>query len=221
MPLGGNGFAELAGFMRGLKKLPDASREIAIQLAPKTAELVGDTMAAQTSPTGEAWQPTKSGAPAFGGSSALGFVLSRLSGKASVRTTVLYPLHFHQDGTHKVGRKRGRAIARGITSAYAGNVLRQMGLAGSAPRRRKDESDGAYQARVEKFAVAKSTRKDAITQAKRHARSAVDEARTAGGWHDPPRPMIPDEGDPIPSRWEEVIRKTAAAVMLKYGATER
>lgn len=172
-------FAELAGFMRGLKKMNGASREIAIALAPKTSALVGETMQAQQGPNGEAWPPTKSGAPAFGGANALGYVLSRLSGKNSVRTTVLYPLHFHQDGTHAQGRKYQRKL----------------------------------RAKLRKEGYTKQGIKGAI--------AAVDTARKAGGWHDPPRPLIPDEGQAIPPRWEDVIRATARDVMLKYGAEER
>jgi hypothetical protein len=179
MPLGGNGFAELAGFLRGLKKLTDASREIAVALAPKTSELVGETMAAQTSPTGEAWPATKDGSPAFGGSNALGYVLSRLSGKSSVRTTVLYPLHFHQDGTHAKGRKHQRKV------------------------RAKLRREGYSRAGI----------KGVVAQ--------LEAGRKAGAYHDPPRPLIPGEGDPIPARWDETIRKTASEVMLKYGAVAR
>lgn len=216
MPLTG-GTQALAGFLRGIRKLPDAAKEIARELSPKVSELVGESFAAQASPTGQSWPATKSGEPAFGGSNALGYVLSRVVGK-SVRTTVLYPLHFHQDGTHAVGRKRGREIARQITAGYVGSVLKQLGLKGSAPKRRKGESDEAYARRLEGYAAARTARSDAQKQAKRFASQAVEDARSAGGWHDPPRPMIPDEGDPIPASWMATIQATAAEVMARHGA---
>jgi hypothetical protein len=210
-------FSELSGFLKKLQKLPDASREIAVALAPKTAALVGETMAAQTGPNGEPWPATKSGSPAFGGSSALGYVLSRLSGKSTVRTTVLYPLHFHQDGTHKIGRKRGRKIA----SKYLGDVLKSLGFKGGMPRRRKGESDEAYAARVQKAQIARDNRARAVKELKSGAAAKVEEAREAGGWHDPPRPMIPDEGAAIPATWNDTIVETATEVMARYGAEAR
>lgn len=212
-------FSELSGFMRRLQKFGDTSRRIAVELAPKTSALVGESFTAQASPEGVGWPATKSGAPAFGGGDPLGYVLSRVVGKSSVRTTVLFPLHFHQDGTHRIGRKRGRAIASKIVGGYARSVLAQHGLKGAAPRQRKGESDAAFAARVERFARAKAVRKEAQFAAKKHATLAIAEARTAGGWHDPPRPMIPDEGDPIPSRWIETITETARPILAEIGAT--
>lgn len=214
------GFAALNGFFRAIRKLPDAAKEIARELSPKVSELVGESFSSQASPTGQTWPATKSGAPAFGGSDALGYVLSRVVG-LSVRTTVLYPLHFHQDGTHAVGRKRGREIARKITAGYVGSVLKQLGLKGSAPKRRKGESDEAYAHRLVAYSAARTARSDAQQQAKRHAAQAVEEAREAGGWHDPPRPMIPDEGDPIPASWMATIQATAAEVMARHGAESK
>lgn len=211
----------LGGYLKKLQKLPEATRDIAVKLAPKVASLVGETMSAQTSPAGAPWLPTKSGAPAFGGASSLGYVFSRVAGKSAVRTTVLYPLHFHQDGTRRIGRKRMRAIANSVIASYVGNVLKQQGLKMAAPRQRKGESDEAYARRVERFAVAKQTRKDARTMARRHGTEAAEAARTAGGWHDPPRPLIPDEGDPIPAKWIDAIRETAREVMVPLGAEER
>lgn len=219
MPLRGD-LTALGGFLKKLQKLPDASREIAVALGPVVGGLVEESFESQSSPVGAPWPATKSGEPAFGGSQGMGYVLSRLVGK-SIRTTVLYPLHFHQDGTKRVGRERGRAIASKITGGYVGAVLKQMGLAGGAPRRRKGESDEAYAARLERFTRAKQERRDAKAGAKRFADAAVSAAREAGGWHDPPRPIIPDEGDPIPVRWENPIREVARDVMAKYGATEK
>ncbi len=212
-------FDELSGFMRRLQKFNDTSRRIAVELAPKTAALVGESFTAQASPEGVSWPATKSGEPAFGGGDALGYVLSRVSGKSSIRTTVLFPLHFHQDGTHRIGRKRGRALASKIVGGYARAVLAQHGLKGSAPRQRKGESDEAFHRRVEAFARAKQVRQEAKLSARKHAASAIAEARVAGGWHDPPRPMIPDEGDPIPSRWVETITETARPILAEIGAT--
>lgn len=220
MPLRGD-LTALGGFLRKLQKLPGASQEIARELAPVVSGLVGESFESQSSPVGAPWPATQTGAPAFGGSEALGYTLTRLAGKNAIRTTVLYPLHFHQDGTKKIGKLRGRKIASKITGGYVGGVLRSLGLAGSAPRRRKNESDDAYAARLEKFAAAKRARTEAKGAAKRHAAAAVAEAREAGGVHDPARPMIPDEGDPIPIRWENPIRETARDVMARYGATER
>lgn len=220
MPLRGD-LKALGGFLKKLQKLPDASREIAVALGPVVGSLVEESFQSQASPNGGSWPATKSGAPAFGGSEGMGYVLSRLVGKLSIRTTVLYPLHFHQDGTHRIGRKRGRKIASKITSAYIGNVLKSLGMKGSAPKKRKGESDEAFAERVAKFQAVKQTRSDAKAGAKRRAAEAVEEARTAGGWHDPPRPMIPDEGDPIPVRWEMPIREAASDVMARFGATEK
>lgn len=217
MPLKGD-FSELSGFLKKLQKLPDASREIAIKFAPRTAALVGETMAAQESPYGDPWTPTKSGAPAFGGASALGYVLTRLVGKNAVRTTVLYPLHFHQDGTHKVGRKRGRVIARKVL----GGALKSLGLkAGGAPRQKKGESDEAYARRLTAFNAQKELRKRAERELKGSAQAAVDAAREAGGWHDPPRPLIPDDAQGIPALWNDAIQEIARDVMGALGAEER
>jgi hypothetical protein len=212
-------FSELSGFLRRLQKFSEKSREIAIRLAPEVSELVHESFEMQASPEGVAWPRTKSGAPAFEGKAPMGHVLSRVVGKSSIRTTVLFPLHFHQDGTHRIGRKRGRAIASKITGGYARSVLAQHGLKGAAPRQRKGESDAAFAARVERFARAKAVRKEAQLAAKKHAAAAIAEARTAGGWHDPPRPMIPGENDPIPARWVETITETARPILAEIGAT--
>lgn len=219
MPLKGD-LKALGGFLQKLQKLPQATQQIAVALAPVVGGLVEESFETQGAPNGASWPATKSGEPAFGGSQGMGYVLSRLVGKSRIRTTVLYPLHFHQDGTHKIGRKRGRKIASKVSAAYVGGVLKSLGLKGSAPKRRKNESDEAYAKRLASFQAAKQARSDAKSAAKRHASQAVEEARTAGGWHDPPRPMIPDEGDPIPVRWENPIRETARDVMAQLGATE-
>lgn len=219
MPLSGD-LQAIRGLSKKLEKLQTAPQAIARALSPRIAPLVTETFAAQAGPSGGAWPPTKSGAPAFVGSDASMRVLSRLTGKASVRTTVLFPLHFHQDGTHVVGRKRGRKIASKLTDSYVGAVLSQQGMKGSAPKRRKDESAEAFAHRLERYANVKATRSDARRAARGFAADAVAEARAAGGWHDPPRPMIPDEGDPIPGTWDAVIVKAARDVMATYGITE-
>lgn len=210
-------FGELAGFMKKLQKLPQATRDIAIKLAPKLSALVGETMAAQESPTGQEWPATKSGSPAFGGSSSLGYVLSRLVGKASIRTTVLYPLHFHQDGTRRVGRKRMRAIRQAIL----GGAGRKAAASIAVPRKRKDESEFAYQQRLAAIMARKAARAEAVKGAKMRADFAAEQARSASGWHDPPRPLIPDEGDAIPDRWNATIGDTAREVMKAAGAEEK
>lgn len=217
MPLKGD-LTALGGFAKKLQKLPEASAEIALALAPKVAGLVDETFAAQASPSGVSWTPTKSGEPAFAGGETAGRVLSRLVGKATVSTTLLYPLHFHQDGTHVVGRKRGAAIRRGF---IAGRVAVEMKRWAGAPRKRKNETEEQYQARLEYQDARKSARDDARSSAKKAANDAVAQARAAGGWHDPPRPMIPDEGDPIPDTWTAVILATAKPIMLRLGATAR
>ena len=202
-------FAALADFYTRLRKFSDVGRRVATELAPKVEGLVGEAFSSQSSPDGVAWPETKSGAPAFGGGDAGGRVLSRLVGKASVRTTVLYPLHFHQDGTHRVGRKRARAIRQ-----------KMLGAAGiRVPAKRKNESPFAYQNRLAALMARKAARAEAVKGAKLHADFAVAQAREAGGWHDPPRPMIPDEGDDIPNRWVQVITDTARPILAEVGAT--
>ena len=218
MPITGD-FAAYADFYGRLRKFSDVSRKIAVELAPKVEGLVGESFTAQQSPTGVSWPATKSGAPAFAGGDAGSRVLSRLVGKSSIRTTVLYPLHFHQDGTHVVGKKRGKKIASSIVGGYTRAVLSQHGLSGGKPRRRKDESEAAFALRVARFEAAKQTRQEARLSARKHASRAITEARAAGGWHDPPRPMIPDEGDPIPPRWVETITETARPILAEVGAT--
>lgn len=216
MPLVSDG-GSLREFERRLRKLPEAQKSMARQIAPVCEKLANSTIEEQRSPFGEPWVATKTGVPAFLGSTTAGRILSRVVSDREVRTTVLYPLHFHQDGTHVVGRKRGASIKRGILSAYSGAVLKQMGLSGSAPRKRKDESDAAYQARVAKWEHAKGIRKEARAQAKGHAAAAFEEARAAGGVHDPARPLIPDEGDPIPPTWDTEITARARVVLSWYG----
>lgn len=220
MPLTGD-FKALEAFEKRLGKLKDASRAIAERVSPKIATLVTSTFGAQSTPYGIGWIPTKSGAPAFGGGDAAGRVLVRLVGKNMIRTSVLYPLHFHNAGTHFIGRKRGAAISRRVTSGYVGAVLRQSGLRGGAPRQRKTESDEAYLQRLQAFAANKAVRAAAKGMAKKHAREAAEEARAAGGWHDPPRPMIPDDGDGIPRPWEDAIRVEARAVLADVCAQEK
>jgi hypothetical protein len=215
VPLRGD-LAALGGYLKKLQKLPQASQRIAVALAPEVAELVRDVFVAQTSPAGDPWVATKSGAPAFAGSSAMGRVLSRLSGKTAVTTTVLYPLHFHQDGTHRVGRKRGAAIRKGIVGAAV-----RLATAGiKVPRKQKGESEYAYQQRLAAAIARKNARAEAVKSVKNRVAFAIQEARTAGGWHDPPRPMIPDEGDPIPETWMTPIREIARDVMAELGAEE-
>lgn len=208
-------FQALAAFYGKLRKFSDTGRRIAQELAPKVEALVGQTFAEQAGPDHEPWPPTVSGAPAFGGGDAGGRVLSRLAGKSSVRTTVLYPLHFHQDGTHRVGRKRAAAIKRKITGQAA-----KLALAGiKLPRKRKDESEFAYQQRLAIAMARKAARKEAVAGVKHQVAFAIETARAAGGWHDPPRPMIPDEGDPVPDPWVKEITETARPILAEVGAT--
>jgi hypothetical protein len=213
MPLQGD-FAALADFYTRLRKFSETGRRIATELAPKVEGLVGQTFAAQAGPNGEAWPATKSGAPAFGGGDAGGRVLSRLAGKASVRTTVLYPLHFHQDGTHVVGKKRGAAIRRSIT----GNAGKLAAAGVKVPRKGKDESEFAYQQRLAAGMARRAARAEAVRAVRHQVAFAVLQARTAGGWHDPPRPMIPGEGDPVPDTWTTTIVETARPILAEIGA---
>jgi hypothetical protein len=53
------------------------------------------------------------------------------------------------------------------------------------------------------------------------ALAAFDAQRKAGAWHDPPRPMIPDDADGIPPVWERTIRDAAIEVMRGAGAEVR
>lgn len=211
MPLVGDVRA-LEAFEKRLRKLSKASQEVARALQPRTAKLVQDTVRSQASPEGAPWPATKSGAPAFGGGDASGRVLSRLAGKLTVITTVLHPLHFHQEGTHAVGRKRGAAVKRAVISGYASGVLRSMGLRASAPRQRKGESDEAYRGRMDHYATARAAKSEARKVARRHAEAAYQEARAAGGIHDPPRPMLPQEGS-TPAAWVQTIERTAREVL--------
>lgn len=131
----------LEAFGKRIRKLEGVPRVVAEKASPKISALVTASFGAQSSPYGAGWVPTKSGAPAFGGGNALGRVLVRLVGKATIRTSVLYPLHFHNAGTHTHGRKYqarmrkalraegyGRAGIKGIVKEYdvarrhAGNV---------------------------------------------------------------------------------------------------
>lgn len=221
MPLKSDASA-LKAFEAKLRKLPEASKAIARAIAPTVQELANKTIADQAGPNGEDWPATKSGAAAFAGSSTAGRILARVvkDGRA-VRVTVLYPLHFHQEGTHTIGRKRSSAIRRNVLNAYSGAVLKQMGLRAGAPRRRKDESDAAYQHRLERFEAAKQVRKDARSAAKKFATEAVDKAVAAGGIHDPKRPFIPEEDDALPVSWDKPIADKARVVMAWYGAEER
>lgn len=208
-------FAALADFYTRLRKFSETGKRIATELAPKVEGLVGQTFAEQAGPNHEAWPATKSGAPAFGGGDAGGRVLSRLSGKSSVSTTLLYPLHFHQDGTHVVGKKRGAAIRRGITGA-AGKLA--VGAI-KVPRKSKGESEFAYQQRLAAGMARRAARAEAVRAVRHQVAFAVLQARNASGWHDPPRPMIPGEGDPVPDPWVAVIVETARPILAEIGAT--
>lgn len=207
-------FSELASFLQKLQKLPEASQKIARALAPKVAALVEQTVVAQTSPTGEPWPATKSGAPAFGGATALGHVFSRLAGKSTVRTTVLYPLHFHQDGTMRVGRKGGAKIRRAIVGA----ATRLVSVGIKVPKKKKGESEFAFQQRLAAIMARNAARREAVKGVKNQVDFAIQQARAAGGFHDPPRPLIPAEDDPIPPKWEKTISATAREVMAPLGA---
>lgn len=219
MPLSGDAGA-LGFFEKRIRKLSSASQEVARALVPATAGLVREQIQAQQSPSGAPWIPTQSGAAAFVGSDAAGRVLSRLAGKLTVTTTVLFPLHFHQEGTHSIGRKRGAAVKRAVIGGYAANVLRSLGLRGAAPRRRKDESEEAYRGRMDRYATARAAKGEARKMARGHAQAAYEEARATGDMHDPARPMIPEEGS-TPAKWVETITVTARDVLQRLEAEER
>jgi hypothetical protein len=214
VPLTGD-LTALGGYLKKLQKLPEASREIAVALAPKVAGLVEETFSNQASPVGAPWPATKSGAAAFGGSAGLGYVFSRLRG-LSVVTSVLFPLHFHQDGTRTIGKKRMRAIRSKILGAAGKSAAKAIRV----PKKAKGESDFAFQQRLAAMMARKAARKEAVEQHKKRADFAAEEAREASGYHDPPRPMLPEENDAPPDRWESTIRETAQSIMAKYGATE-
>lgn len=208
-------FAALADFYGRLRKFSDTGRRVAQELAPKLEALVGRTFAEQAGPDHEPWPPTVSGAPAFGGGDAGGRVLSRLVGKSSVSTIVLYPLHFHQDGTHRVGRKSAAKIRKAITG-QAG----RLAVAGiKVPRKSKNESEFAYQQRLAIAMARKAARAEAVKGVRHQVAFAIETARAAGGWHDPPRPMIPDEGDPVPDPWVKEIVDTVRPILAEVGGT--
>ena len=209
-------FAALTDFYSRLKKLGGGvSAEIAKNVSPKVEALVNTSFASQSSPEGAGWPATKSGKPAFGGGDSGGRVFVRLVGKATIKSSVLYPLHFHNAGTHRVGRKRAAAIRKAITG-----VASKAAASGiKVPRKRKDESPFAYQQRLAIMAARRAARSEAVKSVKHRASFAVQEARAKGGWHDPPRPMIPEND--IPPSWEKTIKDAAREVMAKYGATEK
>lgn len=178
MPLQGD-FSALAAFHNRLRKLSGATREIALTVSPQIEGLVNGSFAGQSTPYGESWTPTKSGAPAFGGGDSGGRVLVRLVGKATVKTSVLYPLHFHNQGTHAGGRKA------------------------QAKLRKKLRGEGYSRAGI----------KGVLQQ--------LNAGRKAGAWHDPPRPMIPDDAAGIPPEWSNTIRQAATAVLSKAGAVAK
>ena len=215
MPLRGDPSA-FAGFIKSIRKLPEASKEIARELSVKLSPLIGESFSAQASPEGAGWPATQTGAPAFLDSDPLGYVLSRVVG-TTVRTALLYPLSFHQEGTRAVGRKRMAAIRRGILGAAGQAAARAIKL----PRKRADESEFAYQQRIAIGLARKAARKEAVQGAKMRADFAAEQARAASGWHDPPRPMIPEEGSAIPDSWDALIQATAREVMARYGATPK
>ena len=130
MPLSGD-FNALAAFFSKLKKLDGVSRKIAIEASPKIEALVDATIAAAQSPYGVGWKPKKGGGQALAGSSSAGRVLVRLVGKSQIKTSVLYPYHFHDGGTFSGGRIAMRAVRKklrkeGYTRKGIAGAIKQL-----------------------------------------------------------------------------------------------
>jgi hypothetical protein len=214
MALNGD-FNALAAFHNRIKKLPEATRKIAIALSPKVEKLVDSTIAAAQTPYGEGWVPKKDGGQALAGSDSGGRVLVRIVGKATVRTAILYPFHFHDGGTHAIGRKRGAAIRRGIVGVAARLAIADI----KVPRKRKDESEFAYQQRLATLIARRNARAEAVKSVKNRVAFAIQEARSKGGIHNPERQILPREEAGIPQAWTDTIRDEAVKVMSEGGAT--
>jgi hypothetical protein len=208
-------FDALAAFHNRIKKLPEAARKIAIALSPKVEKLVDNTIATATTPYGEGWVPKKDGGQALAGSDSGGRVLVRLVGKATIRTAILYPYHFHDAGTHTIGRKRGAAIRRSIVGAAARLAVADI----KVPRKRKDETEFAYQQRLATLIARRNARVEAVKGVKNQVSFAIQEARAAGGIHNPERQILPREEEGIPTTWSDTIRDEAVKVMAAGGAT--
>ncbi len=210
-------FNALAAFHNKIKSLKGVSREIALKVSPVIEPLVDASMAAGGDAYGAGWVPKKGGGQALAGSTTGGRVLVRLVGTATIRTSLLYPYHFHDGGTRRVGRKRMAAIRRAIV----GSATRLATADIKVPKKKKGESPYAYNNRVAATMARAAARKEAVQGVKNRVSFAQQEARAAGGMHDPERPIIPREEQGIPSMWEKAIKAEAIAVMAKYGATEK
>lgn len=106
-------YGALRRYVVQLIGMKEATRQIARAAVPKITEIIDQQFSSGTDPYGNAWVPLKTGQQPFSGRDSAGRVDVRLvdDGKA-IRTTVVYPMHFHQDGTHSGGRKAARKLRR-------------------------------------------------------------------------------------------------------------
>ncbi len=111
-------FATVKEWIKSLDGLKTATKTIAAAALPKLKPLVSAEFSSGTDPYGAAWQPKVDGSQPFAGSDADGRVQMRLvAGGTIIRTTVAYPMHFHQDGTRGGGRKSARKLRASLRKA--------------------------------------------------------------------------------------------------------
>lgn len=215
----GNAVEELRAYAKTLGGLKEAGKRIGAIAAPKIVARAALQAEMQCSPYGTPWQPGKAGGSVLTTSPASIEVTLRNAGTA-IRVRLLYPLGFHNDGTYRVGRKRGAVVRR----KFIGAGLKAVGRA-SVPRRRKGESDDAFAHREQRFAVQRELFAFARDKERKRlnpvAHQAEREARAAGGVWDPKRPLIPNEGQGIPGQWSADLLDSAREVMSVAGAELR
>lgn len=192
MPLKGD-LQALRGFEKKLSKLKGASQEIARRVSPKIEPLVNESIGASATPYGDPWKPTKSGQPALSGAVSSGRVLVRLVGKSTIRTALLYPLHFHHGGTRTHGRRAQRKMRRDLEAEMK---VKTLGAAGRVAARL------AIKRKLGWF-------------------EAMRRAGMAGNVWDPERPIIPSDAQGVPAPWGVVITGEAREVMREAGAVEK
>jgi len=127
MPSGITGdTAQIAKFIEQVGGMKQATKKIGKAVLPKLEGLIEAEFSSSTGPYGQTWQPKKDGGAPFVGHSASKRVKFKLLNEGrTIRTTVAYPMHFHQDGTFSGGRKTQRRLRKKLRlEGFKGRALK-------------------------------------------------------------------------------------------------
>ena len=187
-------FAGLANFQAKLAAAPGLPKRVAVEAIPELRALVAQEFSASEDPYGNPWIPLKTSGPPLQPLS--DEVRVTLVGGAAIRISTHGYLNFHNAGTHNIGKRSAAKKLRGELKARTSAARLSGELKGKVGRGKRE----------------------ALALEKKSVKETAAKVSAASGYHDPPRPVIPNDAASIPQKWAEVLDKVASNIIAGLGA---